>query len=164
MSFWFPTDYGDDYQRKSLWLRAGALCCSSLGLILLVTRHIHPFTLLFALPVAWSIADGRLLGQGRAAHFLAYVVLDFLCAVFFIWNIPVTVLAGVVQWSFITIVMAMFFSAAVYDISPPAWISTPTLTKTSGRFFHGLIFIRAAVRLLEESRLFGRDNGVQLPT
>ena len=46
MSFWFPTDYGDDYQRKSLWLRAGALCCSSLGLILLVTRHTHPFTLL----------------------------------------------------------------------------------------------------------------------
>ena len=46
MSFWFPTDYGDNYQRKSLWLRAGALCCSSLGLILLVTRHTHPFTLL----------------------------------------------------------------------------------------------------------------------
>ncbi|PLB33704.1 uncharacterized protein BDW47DRAFT_134921 [Aspergillus candidus] len=144
MSSWFPTEYDEDYQRETLWLRAGALCCSSLGLILLVTRHVHPFTLLFALPVVWSVADGRLLGQGRAAHTLVYVLLDFLCALFFVWNIPVTVLAGVVQWSFITIVMAMFFSAAV--------------------FLHGLIFLRATVRLLEESRLFGRGNGVQLPT
>ena len=60
--------------------------------------------------------------------------------------------------------MAMFFSAAVYGIPPSVRISTPTLTKTYGRFLHGLIFLRSAVRLLDESRLFGRGNGVQLPT
>ena len=46
MSIWFPTEFGEDYRTKTLWLRAAAIISTSIGNVLLVTRHAHPYSLL----------------------------------------------------------------------------------------------------------------------
>lgn len=59
------------------------------------------------------MVDGICYRRRAPVHAFASVVLDFLSATFLAWNIPLTVFAGLVYWSFVTRVMAFFYLVSV---------------------------------------------------
>ncbi|KAI9930693.1 hypothetical protein ASPWEDRAFT_182669 [Aspergillus wentii DTO 134E9] len=137
MSFFFPTDFGPEYKATNIWMRHGAVLCSSLGLILLATRHIHPYTILFLVPVIWSFIDYTLHLREIKINPIVNLACDLLSTISLVWNIPFAVFAGLWNLSCVTIIMAILFAGAAS--------------------FHACLFWRARMQV------WGESEAIHLP-
>ncbi|KAJ5579665.1 uncharacterized protein N7459_005650 [Penicillium hispanicum] len=132
-----PTDFGDDWQRKSLRHRGGALFAALLGAIIYAVKTESPRTIQLMLPAIWSFVEG-VLRQSRI-------------------KVPLPIQA---LFDFASVVwLGMYASVLVFS-----WLWEPgsgaffvAASLLVAMYFHGSLCLRAAVQFLEESRDPSRD-------
>lgn len=139
MSFYFPTEFEEDYRRTNLALRYGALSTSFLGGLFLVLWHTH--TVVYAILVLSEflcmllefgtkthsfIQFMLLLGWSTTATYMSFqriiiqpiinAACDSISAAFLLWIMPIMVFTGVLYLSLPTFVMCFFLVVAMYDM------------------------------------------------